>query len=392
MASSASISSRVVMPPAAVTPVRRRVADRLHRIHVDPAHQALGVDVGVEELAAAGLEAPHGLDGADRQSASPAVDDDLRRRASTAAITRSAPHALGHRRRERLVDAVRRKSADPTMTSLRAGVEGAVRPPRPCGGRRRRGTAAPGRSARRGRQLSPRAHRGVEVDELDPRELREPLHPARTRRRRRAPRARPARAGRPGRLGGRSRESAWCSSQPDRDAARSRSAALSVRTLLVRVVEDRRGQRGVGAARGEHVGEVLAAPGAARGDDRDGHGVGDGGRQLAVETRSSCRRVDRGQQDLAGAALLGLARPLDGVPRRCGRAAAWLQTANRARRRAWRRWRRRPPGCRSGPRARVMSAGSASAAVLRLTLSAPASTRRRGVVLACGCRRRRRAG
>ena len=93
---------RVVMPPAAVT--RRDVA-RAHgadRVHVDAPHQALGVDVGVEELAAERLERARRL----RPAAS---GSGVRQpwmttwppRLSTAAMTRSAPIASGQRCRER---------------------------------------------------------------------------------------------------------------------------------------------------------------------------------------------------------------------------------------------------------------------------------------------------
>ena len=60
-ASRQSISSCVVMPPAAVT--RRVVAARTARIavHVGALHQSLAVHVGVEELAEERLERAHGF-------------------------------------------------------------------------------------------------------------------------------------------------------------------------------------------------------------------------------------------------------------------------------------------------------------------------------------------
>ena len=88
------------------------------------------------------------------------------------------------------------------------------------------------------------------------------------------------------------------------------------------VVKDRRGQRGVGVAAREDVGEVVERAGAARGDHRNVDGVGDGGGHLAVEAGLRAVAIHRRQQDLAGAARLGLARPLDGVARGVGRAAA----------------------------------------------------------------------
>ena len=98
--------------------------------------------------------------------------------------------------------------------------------------------------------------------------------------------------------------------------------ALQVGDAGIGVVEDRRRERRVGAAGREDVGEVLEPAGAARGDDRNVHGIGDRGGQLAVEAGARAVAVHRRQQDLAGAARFGLAGPLDRVARGVGRAAA----------------------------------------------------------------------
>ena len=87
-------------------------------------------------------------------------------------------------------------------------------------------------------------------------------------------------------------------------------------------MEDRRRERGVGAAGGEDVDEVVEAAGAARRNHRDRHGGRHGGGQRAVEARLGAVAVDGGQQDLAGAAVFGLAGPVDGVAPGGGLAAA----------------------------------------------------------------------
>ena len=76
-ASSASISSLVVMPPAAV---RRRAvmrSQRQDRVEIGSAHQSFGIDVGVEELTAIRLECLDGVEGGQWQRGLPAVDDDV---------------------------------------------------------------------------------------------------------------------------------------------------------------------------------------------------------------------------------------------------------------------------------------------------------------------------
>ena len=134
--------------------------------------------------------------------------------------------------------------------------------------------------------------------------------------------SRPARAGRSGRPGDRSKESA-CQVTAHRNAPCREQVLLSSATRVLGVVEDRGRERGVGAAAREDVDEVLERAGAAGRDHRDGHRRRHGGGQLAVEAGARAVAIDRRQQDLAGAARLGLPRPLDGVARRstCCRCA-----------------------------------------------------------------------
>ena len=79
-----------------------------------------------------------------------------------------------------------------------------------------------------------------------------------------------------------------------------------------RLVDDRRDERRLGA-RLERLGEVRDGAGAARGDDRNGHCVADGARDLEVVALPGAVRVDRREEDLPGAAPDCLLRPLDGV-------------------------------------------------------------------------------
>ena len=98
--------------------------------------------------------------------------------------------------------------------------------------------------------------------------------------------------------------------------------AFQRRHARLGVMKDRRGERGVGAAGREHVDEMLEAAGAARGDHRNRDRGRDRGGQRAVEAGLGAVAVDRRQQDFAGAARFGLARPFDGVAIRRGLSAA----------------------------------------------------------------------
>ena len=87
-------------------------------------------------------------------------------------------------------------------------------------------------------------------------------------------------------------------------------------------MKDRRGERGVGAARREHLDEMIERAGAARRDDRNRHCARDCRRQIAVESAFGAVAIDRREQDFAGAARLGFARPLDRIAIRRRLAAA----------------------------------------------------------------------
>ena len=88
------------------------------------------------------------------------------------------------------------------------------------------------------------------------------------------------------------------------------------------VVENRRRKRRVGCASCEDVDEVVEGTGAARRDDRNRHGAGHRGREIAVEAGLGAIAIDRGQQDFAGARRFGLARPFDSVAVDGGRPTA----------------------------------------------------------------------
>ena len=79
------------------------------------------------------------------------------------------------------------------------------------------------------------------------------------------------------------------------------------------VVEDGRGQRGVGFAFAEDAHEIVGAAGAAGCDHGDVGGAGDGARQVAIEALLDAVGIHRGEQNLAGAELLAARGPLDGV-------------------------------------------------------------------------------
>ena len=108
---------------------------------------------------------------------------------------------------------------------------------------------------------------------------------------------------------------------------------LQVADAVLREMEDRRRQRRVGAAAGEDVDEVLERAGAARRDHRDRHGARHRRGQLAVEAAARAVAVDRRQQDLAGAAVGGLARPFDRLARGVAGAAAGVDGEPSGRRR-----------------------------------------------------------
>ena len=85
-------------------------------------------------------------------------------------------------------------------------------------------------------------------------------------------------------------------------------------------MEDAGREHGAGAALLEDVGQVLQRTGAARGDDGDLHRGGDGPVQRDVVTRGGAVAIHAGQQDFAGAEVVDLPGPGDGVE--AGRVAA----------------------------------------------------------------------
>src|SRR6476659_4275641 len=88
------------------------------------------------------------------------------------------------------------------------------------------------------------------------------------------------------------------------------------------IMKDRRGERGVRAARRENVHEMPEAAGAARGNDRDRNRARDRGGERTIEAGLRAIAVDRRQENFAGAAAFSLAGPLDGVAIRRSLSAA----------------------------------------------------------------------
>src|SRR5712691_7075927 len=70
---------------------------------------------------------------------------------------------------------------------------------------------------------------------------------------------------------------------------------LEIAHRVSAVVEDRRGQRGVGARMLKNLEEVLRFPGAARGDHRDVRGASYGAGESAVETGLHAIGIHRGE-------------------------------------------------------------------------------------------------
>ena len=154
-ASRRSISSHVVMPPAAVT--RRAVAraDGHDRVHVGALHQPFLVHVRVEELGAVTARARARLDGGDRQHGLPAVDDDAGRRGCPRRRSRARRRPRRRARgRTPTSTTPSRKSAELAITACAPARAPRARARR-CGCRRRRGRAAGRRSSAR----SPRCRR-----------------------------------------------------------------------------------------------------------------------------------------------------------------------------------------------------------------------------------------
>ena len=99
-----------------------------------------------------------------------------------------------------------------------------------------------------------------------------------------------------------------------------RHVLLDVADAVGAVVEDARGEHGVGLALDDGVDHVLRVCRSRRGDDRHLDRVGDGARQGQVVAVEVAVGVHAGDQQLAGAQLDDPLRPLDGVE--AGGAAA----------------------------------------------------------------------
>ena len=108
------------------------------------------------------------------------------------------------------------------------------------------------------------------------------------------------------------------------------------------------------------------------------HRVADRARQLEVEADLGAVAVHAGEQDLAGAALGHAPRPVHRVEAGVLAPAVGVDVPARRRpARAWRRSRRRCTARRTCREASRITSGSATAAELKLTLSAPALSSRR---------------
>ena len=176
-ASRRSISSCVVMPPAAVT--RRVVARRTARMASDvgAAHQAFGVDVGVEELTAERLQGADGIHGPDGEDRLPAVNRDVAAPAVHRGNDLLGADRVGQLLRELEVGLAvleERRPGDDLPGARRQHVARAFD----------RADAAADAARQGARDLADDvevvalAHGGVQVDHLHLREALEPPHPA----------------------------------------------------------------------------------------------------------------------------------------------------------------------------------------------------------------------
>ena len=139
-------------------------------------------------------------------------------------------------------------------------------------------------------------------------------------------------------------------------------------------MEDAGGQRCVGTAERQHVGDVVRRARAARGDDRDGQfrqpreGVA---RVAVLRVPSWSIEVKRISPAPRSACLV---RPRRRVRARWAARPPWVVTTPACRRRSGRRWPRRRTASRISAAMASISAGLATAALLRVILSAPASS------------------
>ena len=169
----ASISSHVVMPPAAVTRRVGGAADGHDRVHVGALHQPLVVDVGVEELAAVRLERPHGVDRGDRQQRSSSRESRRGRRGCRRRRSRA-------RRRPRRPARVRTPtSTTPSRNSAELTITACAPAPSTSRARSTLRMPPPTRQGSRPQIVATSARvvaapmRGVEIDQLHARKARE---------------------------------------------------------------------------------------------------------------------------------------------------------------------------------------------------------------------------
>ena len=97
---------------------------------------------------------------------------------------------------------------------------------------------------------------------------------------------------------------------------------LQVGDGMLGEMKDGRGERRIGATRSKHLLEMFERAGAAGRDHGNADRVAHGRGQLAVESDLGAVAVDRGQQNLAGASILGLASPANRIARFEGCPAA----------------------------------------------------------------------
>ena len=217
------------------------------------------------------------------------------------------------------------------------------------------------------------AHGRVEIDQLDERKLARISRSSIRSRQMRGAVFRPAQAGRCGRPEDRWKESAW---QPHGNAGLRQFLFERARARNAEV-KDAGGERGIGFAARKDIGEMGDGARAARGDDGNADRLADGGGEFAIEAGARAVGVHRGEQDFAGAAGFGFARPLHDAT--AGRLAAALHEDLRIAHGIGGIGSRRASMATTtacAPKLRPMasiSVGSASAAELMLTLSAPAS-------------------
>ena len=154
-----------------------RLPDRQNGVQVGSLHQALGVDMRVEELAAEGLEGPDGIECRQRQRGFPPVDDYLA--ISTVDGSNDPLEAYGisqasGKDKIRTATLEEGRPRDDLLGARRQKVFGPRDAPNPAAHAARQ----PARDLTHERHIVPDAHRRIEVDDLHLREALEAPHPA----------------------------------------------------------------------------------------------------------------------------------------------------------------------------------------------------------------------